>query len=169
MASSAYYPGRQRPNGNSLRRLSITNALPVYSFSKSTSSAVAEKYARRHIHTPWWIHVSLPLPFVRSRRLRLIMLNPHRIHQYSVTRFGRKRGSIVLGLVFVAFLFTTFALAKRFGGNAKQWPTPFKGEMSTLVYKREDLQRIWQWEVASGHYPSRKESEWWTQYGGFLC
>ncbi|KAF9535337.1 hypothetical protein CPB83DRAFT_841595 [Crepidotus variabilis] len=26
---------------------------------------------------------------------------------------------------------------------------------STLVFRRDDLQRIWRWEVASGHYPSR--------------
>jgi len=29
-------------------------------------------------------------------------------------------------------------------------------EPSTLVFRREDLQRIWNWEISSGHYPSRR-------------
>ncbi|KAK1232320.1 hypothetical protein PQX77_004571 [Marasmius sp. AFHP31] len=28
--------------------------------------------------------------------------------------------------------------------------------MPTLVFRREDLQRIWHWEIASGHHPSRR-------------
>ncbi|KAG6866689.1 hypothetical protein C0993_007474, partial [Termitomyces sp. T159_Od127] len=36
--------------------------------------------------------------------------------------------------------------------DAPQWQPP--AEHSTLVFRRDQLQRIWQWEVASGHYPS---------------
>lgn len=58
-------------------------------------------------------------------------------------------------------VFTTFALAKRFVTEEKTWPA-FTGDPPTLVFKREDLQRIWSWEIASGHYPSRRrrESPW---------
>jgi DDB1- and CUL4-associated factor 13 len=87
------------------------------------------------------------------------MPNPGRLHQFSVARFGRKRGSLVLCLAFLALVFSVFALAKRFATRTKQWPTLSPAEPSTLVFRREDLQRIWRWEIASGHYPSRQESK----------
>ncbi len=34
----------------------------------------------------------------------------------------------------------------------------FPATPPTLVHRREDLQRIWHWELASGHYPSRQRS-----------
>ncbi|KAF7347924.1 Glycosyltransferase family 32 protein [Mycena venus] len=58
-------------------------------------------------------------------------------------------------LVFVAMVFAMFALAKRFGTEEKTWPA-FTNDPPTLVFRREDLQRIWSWEIASGHYPSRR-------------
>ncbi|TFK41273.1 hypothetical protein BDQ12DRAFT_626622 [Crucibulum laeve] len=155
MATSAYFPNQKRQNGIQ-RRMSVSNALPVYS-SSSTSSAVQEKYARRGVHVaPWLITVSVPIPCVRTRRLRLVVLNPRRLHTFATARFGRKRGSLVLCFGLFLLVFTVFALAKRFGTHAKQWPTPFIGDPPTLVFKREDLQRIWRWEVGSGHYPSRR-------------
>lgn len=153
MASSSYFSKPQRQNGLHRGRLSVSNALPVYS---SSSSAVQEKYARRAQLSPWWIPVSVAIPGLRTRRLRILVLNPRRVHDFSMTRFGRKRGSLLLCLAIMAIVFATFALAKRFGTHAKQWPTPFTGDQPTLVYKREDLQRIWQWEIDSGHYPSRR-------------
>ncbi|KAF8585562.1 hypothetical protein K439DRAFT_1632567 [Ramaria rubella] len=30
------------------------------------------------------------------------------------------------------------------------------GDPPTLVYAREDLQRVWEWEIASGHFPSSR-------------
>jgi WD repeat and SOF domain-containing protein 1 len=95
---------------------------------------------------------------VRSRRLRLFVLNPSRLHQFSVARFGKKRGPFVLSLSLFLILFVVFALTKRFATRTKQWPLA-PGEPSTLVFRRQDLQRIWKWEIASGHYPSRRESQ----------
>lgn len=154
MASSAYFPKSQRQNGHHRARLSISNALPIY--SSSTSSAVQEKYASRVQQNPWFVYVSLRIPFLRMRRLRVYFINPRRLHHFTTTRFGRKRGSLVLCVSILFLTFFVFALTKRFGSHTKQWPTPFPREPPTLVYKREDLQRIWQWEVASGHYPSRQ-------------
>lgn len=151
MASSAYSPVPQRANGHYKGRLSTS--LPSY------SSAVQEKLGRRPQPPPWFTPVPLRVPGLHNRRLRVIMLNPLRMHHLSVTRFGRKRGSLLLFFAFLAVMFTTFALAKRFGTHEKKWPGPFTGDPPTLVFKREDLQRIWQWEIASGHYPSRRSSE----------
>ena len=156
MATSSYFARPQR-NGTHRGRLSISNALPVYSSSSASSSAVQEKYAKKALQSSWWIPFPLRIP--GFRRLRVFFLNPRRLHDFSVTRFGRKRGSLILCLSISCLIFFAFALAKRFGTHAKQWPTPFTGDPPTLVYKREDLQRIWQWEVTSGHYPSRQRSE----------
>ncbi|KAF7968227.1 hypothetical protein HWV62_31607 [Athelia sp. TMB] len=80
--------------------------------------------------------------------------NLARLHQTSVARFGRKKGPAVLFMAVFAIVFSLFALAKRFGGEQKQWPTGSFGEKPTLVFGREELQRIWKWEIESGHFPS---------------
>lgn len=65
-------------------------------------------------------------------------------------------------------MFIVFAIAQRFRTEEKQWSAPlFQGEPPTLVFGREDLQKIWQWEVQSGHYPSRRDSKFFTR--DLLC
>ncbi|KAK0245597.1 glycosyltransferase family 32 protein [Armillaria nabsnona] len=144
MASSIYFPVPPRRN----------MTLPHY--SSTLPSAVQEKMNRRAQSRAWFIPVAMPIPGVRTRNLRLWILNPHRLHQSSISKFGSKRGSFVLLLAFAILVFVTFALAKRFGTEEKKWPAPFMDPPS-LVYKREDLQRIWLWEIESGHYPSRRK------------
>lgn len=148
---STYLPGRTRIHRT---RRSTSNSLPVHT---NGSSAVQEKLALHpHLASSWWLRLSFPVPFIRTRRLRIYVLNPGRVHDYATARFGRKRGcSVLVMLVLLAFLFV-FALARRFGTHAKQWP--LVKDSRTLVYGREDLQRIWRWEIASGHYPSRRGS-----------
>lgn len=130
--------------------------LPV--FSQSNSSAVKEKIGRRD-SSPWLVTIFLPIPGVGTRRLRMFFVNPRRLYHFSTSRFGQIKGSIIICLGVLVFVFVAFALGKRFGTRGKKWPGPFIGDPPTLVYKREDLQRIWQWEIASGHYPSRRPSE----------
>ena len=166
MATSSYFARPQR-SGTHRGRLSISNALPVYSSSSISSTAVQEKYAKKALQSSWWIPFPLYIPGLR--RLRVFFLNPRRLHDFSMTRFGRKRGSLILCLSISCLIFFAFALAKRFGTHAKQWPTPFTGDPPTLVYKREDLQRIWQWEVTSGHYPSQRRSELFMIYLGKMA
>ncbi|KAF5384972.1 hypothetical protein D9615_001429 [Tricholomella constricta] len=136
MASPGYFPH---------------NSLPNY----SNSSAVQEKLGLRHL-SPWFIPVSVPIPGVRTRRLRLYLPNARRLHSSSVLRFGRRAGSAIFLFGFLLFVFVAFAFAKRFGTRSKKWPRPFIGDPSTLIFEREDLQRIWHWEIASGHFPSRR-------------
>ncbi|KAH7928524.1 hypothetical protein BV22DRAFT_1102989 [Leucogyrophana mollusca] len=148
MASSNYFsiPQRGNPYPDKGR---LTNGLPTYS-----SSAVQEKMHRHSRSMSWTVPVSVPIPGVRSRRLRLFMPNPTRMHQLSVSRFGRRRGPFLLLIVLVASVFAVFSFARRFGTEEKQWTSNF-GESSTLVFGRDDLQRIWNWEIDSGHYPSK--------------
>lgn len=156
MATSAYFPKNSRQNGHHRARLSISNALPVYASSSST--AVQEKYATRAQQHPWFIRVSLRIPGIPLPRIRIYFINPRRMHHFATTRFGRKRGSLFLCMSISLLIFFAFALAKRFGTHGKRWPTPFPRDPPTLVHRREDLQRIWHWELASGHYPSRQRS-----------
>lgn len=147
MPSSVYFSNSHRATGYKEK----SNGLPTH------SSAIQEKFSRHSRSPTWIVPISLPIPGVRTRRLRLLLPNPFRLHQLSVARFGRKRGSLVLCFGVLVLLFTTFIFAKRFGTQDKSW-TPFPMDPPTLVFKREDLQRIWKWEIASGHYPSRRSS-----------
>ncbi|KAJ7225624.1 glycosyltransferase family 32 protein [Mycena pura] len=115
------------------------------------SHAIREKHHSRV--PPWFIPIAVP--GFRTRRLRFWLPNPRRIHQFSVSRFGRKRGLAFMLLALTAMVFAAFALTKRFGTEQKTWPA-FTGDPPTLVFRRRDLQRIWEWEIASGHYPSRR-------------
>ncbi|KAF9022949.1 hypothetical protein BDZ89DRAFT_956120 [Hymenopellis radicata] len=143
--ASVYFPAPRRQH------------LPQYSPASMLPSAVQEKMSRRTGQSrAWFIPIAMPIPGVRTRVLRLWVLNPQRLHQSSISRFGYKRGSCLLVLAFLCLVLTTWALAKRFGTEDKNWPAPFM-DPSTLVFRREDLQKIWLWEIESGHYPSRRK------------
>lgn len=148
MASSVYF-GR---NNGFAEKPHLTNGLPTY------SSAVLEKRHRGHHSVSWMTPVSLPIPGVRTRRLRLMVPSFSRLHQASVTRFGRRKGSFILGLGFMVFFYFIFAVHRRFGSASKSWPPISFPDPSTLVYRRDDLQHIWEWEIAAGHYPSGRRS-----------
>lgn len=154
MATSIYFP----PRGNGLAEKSRSaNALPTHS-----SSAIREKWQRHQHSVSWLIPVSLPIPGVRTRRLRLMLPNVARLHHSTIARFGRRKGRILLGIGFLAIILTVVTLASlrdRFVPEERSWSPPYaQQEPSTLVYMREDLQRIWEWEVTSGHYPSAQKS-----------
>lgn len=152
-AMAATFARHARAGEGPRNRLSITS-LPQYSAS---SSAVQEKFHRHPHLVRWWIPVAVPIPGLRSRRLRLYAPNVRQMHYSAMARFGRKRGSLVFAIALALFCFVVFAVGKRFGSRTKQWPT--LREPPTLVFKRDDIQRIWEWEVSSGHYPSREPSE----------
>ena len=66
---------------------------------------------------------------------------------------------MILAAGFLAAVFTIvmmISLRDRFSSEDRTWTT--YAEPPTLVYRREDLQRIWEWEVAAGHYPSGQKS-----------
>lgn len=152
MASSIYLPVSPRPNGHR-EKGRLSNGLPSY------STAVQEKMGSRHSHSlSWTTPITLPIPGVKTRRLRILVPNIARFHQSSVARFGRRKGPAILCLSIFAFVFTIFALAKRFATEDKKWPTTPFGTPPTLVFGRQELQRIWQWEIESGHYPSGQKS-----------
>ncbi|KAA1468726.1 hypothetical protein DENSPDRAFT_771093 [Dentipellis sp. KUC8613] len=141
------------PRANGFREKAWTpNGLPTF------SSAIQEKMSRHSKSSSWVISLSLPIPGVRNRRLRLFLPNLPYVHNRTITRFGRRRGMLLLLLACASFFGTVFMLSRHFSTEEKPWSPPFfPGDPSTLVFGREDLQKIWRWEVESGHYPSTRE------------
>lgn len=106
----------------------------------------------------WTRPVLLPIPGVRTRRLRIIVPT---VPQFGGFRLGRRRGPFLFCIACMAVVFTFVVFSKRLGGSDwnDQWgPAVAPPDPSTLVFGREDLRRIWHWEIASGHFPSRASS-----------
>ena len=95
-------------------------------------------------------------------RLAALSAYPVGIYKASVTRFGRRRGPALLCFCCLALFFTTFAFHKRFVSKQRTWPVPFRSAQA-VAFGPEELRKIWEWEVLSGHYPSTRPS------GSFYC
>jgi len=125
----------------------------------SHSSAVEEKLERQH-KSSWTRPVSLAIPGVRSRRLRIFIPNAGPFNHIHMARMKRKRGPMLVVVACLAVFLTVVIVTKGVGHSDwnNQWQGGATSESSTLVFKRVDLQGIWKWEIASGHYPSSQSS-----------
>jgi WD repeat and SOF domain-containing protein 1 len=146
-------------------------------------TAVEEKLQRKsHAYSPsasWTRPLYFSIPGVRDRHLRILVPNwtllfPSRggmlltsasasAHFPSagpsrIMLLKRRRGPIFLVLAAVALLFTLATLLRKRG--SQNWGVEQgSGEPPTLVFRKKDLQQIWEWEIESGHYPSHANSE----------
>jgi DDB1- and CUL4-associated factor 13 len=134
--------------------------------SPSRSSAIEEKRHLVNANTQahgWFRLVHVHIPGVRNRRLRLILPNFGPFNQLRMARVRRSRGPLLVCLACMAFFITVMLVSRKDSStnnwSPDNWPTSID-DASTLVFKREDLQRIWKWEIASGHFPSRQPSTW---------
>ncbi|KAJ7628538.1 glycosyltransferase family 32 protein [Roridomyces roridus] len=123
--------------------LGSNGSLPLH------SSAVREKeQLQRSINnSPWFSPVFVAIPGVSTRRLRVLVPS---------LRLRRQRGPLLVCFACLAIVFTVILVSRRVGRRGEQ-PSE---EPSTLVFHQEDLQRIWNWEIASGHYPSADSIPW---------
>lgn len=101
----------------------------------------------------------LPLPFSSNprRRFKLVLPIPQRIYRrLPAIRIGSRRFlAALLGLV----LLLVWLLGRRKKGDDNGgWQPPWK-DPDTLVFGKEDLKSVWEWEVMSGHWPSRLQGE----------
>ncbi|KAJ7747951.1 glycosyltransferase family 32 protein [Mycena maculata] len=118
--------------------LGPSGALPLH------SSAVLEKKQLQRSNNAGWLQpVLVPIPGVSTRRLRVLV---------PTIRLRRQRGPLLVCFACLAVVFTVIVVSRN-GFSRNEWE-PSPEEPSTLVFRREDLQRIWNWEIASGHFPS---------------
>ncbi|KAJ7575568.1 snoRNA binding protein [Mycena floridula] len=94
--------------------------------------------SRRRRNGPLTGSTSTTIPRLRS------------LYRVSALRYGRRRAFALILCLFIAVLLLLFMRSRR---QSKQ-PEVYS---STLVYRKSDLQRIWHWEIASGHHPSRRK------------
>ena len=125
----------------------------------SHSSVVEEKLERQH-KSSWIKPMFLAIPGVPNRRLRILVPNVGPFNRQHMARIKRKRGPLLVAVACLAVFLTVVIVSKGVGHSDwnNQWQGAPTGESSTLVFKREDLQRIWKWEIASGHFPSTQSS-----------
>ncbi|KIY62073.1 hypothetical protein CYLTODRAFT_384089 [Cylindrobasidium torrendii FP15055 ss-10] len=127
-------------------RSRITIGIPHY------SSAVEEKYLLTGGHgapAPLFVSYSVPIPGVSKRALRIWTLNPRRLPPL----LARKR---ILAGFCLAFILLYVFLATPRGPSNKGIPVPTSSR-GHMVYTDSDLKRILEWEVLSGHWPSRRQ------------
>ncbi|QRV78394.1 Glycosyltransferase sugar-binding region containing DXD motif [Ceratobasidium sp. AG-Ba] len=114
------------------------------------TSAVDEKHYLTSRPLAWTTLFFVPLPFVR-RRLRVALPLPERIRGAASSSLGRY--FIITILVFTSLL--GYTLLRRLVHTDRDWSQPFT-RPSTLVFEQSELKKIWEWEIASGHYPSTR-------------
>jgi DDB1- and CUL4-associated factor 13 len=145
MASSIYLPKSKRGR---------SPELPVH------TGMGREKFHRHAYSSSWTEQISLPIPGVRTRRLRILVPKFDLLYHLATARLGHRRGPLILIFCALFLIITGFSFSRQLSTNETQWPRLTPGNPSTLVFQREDIKRIWQWEVESGHYPSRAPGEW---------
>ncbi|KAG8947721.1 hypothetical protein FRC04_010495 [Tulasnella sp. 424] len=70
-------------------------------------------------------------------------------------RLGKQKASVVVWVFLLGLGWLLLSFVRRLEGRPN-WTNSVIGDPPTLVYSREDLRRIWEWEIASGHYPSTR-------------
>lgn len=93
-----------------------------------------------------------------ASRWGVLAAAPVGLYKASVTRFGRRRGPAMLGVCCMVLVLTALAFHGRFVSAKRSWP--LLGATSSVVFPKEQLRKIWEWEIMSGHYPSTRASEW---------
>ncbi|EIW87349.1 hypothetical protein CONPUDRAFT_134549 [Coniophora puteana RWD-64-598 SS2] len=131
------------------------DGLPTY------SSAISEKiYLESRTSKGYWTP--------RPPSIRLYLTNPRRLTKLTSTRITRRKSWLLFLVTITAslcffYLFDFPSLRRdKYPRSARDWPgisVGFTKEVdesasSTLVFEREEIQRIWQWEIESGHFPS---------------
>ncbi|KAG9128359.1 hypothetical protein FRC07_000033 [Ceratobasidium sp. 392] len=131
------------------------NGKPRLSPLPSYTNAIEEKHHLTTRTSAWTTTFFLPVPFRQGQRIKIVLPIPQRFWNVTSSRMSRRRAFMILLFAFLTVTWVGFALHKRFVGKEKEWPQPF-GKPPTLVFKRTELQKIWEWEIASGHYPSNR-------------
>lgn len=152
--AARYFAAFQRGTTPSRDRPFYDPHLPSY------SSAVREKMHLQSSGRQWLIPMT-----ASTRRIRLQSPNPG--SRSRLARVGRRRGFVCRCVAFLAVVFSIAVIVLMLLGNEEShWTPPFRD--TTLVFGRENLQRIWRWEIESGHYPSNGKSKRQRAFGSYV-
>lgn len=127
---------------------------PYASDALPTFNGLHEKHTlRRYRNLTSTFYIPVPWPFsrcIRVRHFKIILPIPAKASKY-MARTRWKGFNHFVALISIVLLFWNLYNFMR------SWPSlPFKPKKTTLVFSQEDIRRIWEWEVASGHYQSRR-------------
>ncbi len=129
----------------------------------SFSSAIEEKHHLTSRPSTFFTSFYIPLP--GRKRIVVPLPIPPGVWYWISTRFGRRKASALVWMFMAVLGWLVLGLLKSAVNHRPRWSDAIIGDPPTLVYGREDLRRIWNWEVASGHYPSTRAS---TSHSRFL-
>ncbi|KZO95031.1 hypothetical protein CALVIDRAFT_565138 [Calocera viscosa TUFC12733] len=106
------------------------------------------------------VQLSASPPPPPRRRYRVTLPIPPRIWNFCanllrLSFFRRRRTSTLVLLALLGIIWLIFTLSRRL--DITNVETQWYGDPPTLVYSRDDLRKIWLWEIASGHYPSGRK------------
>lgn len=124
-------------------------------YTRDIDSSVAQDTMDTQLtaHSLW----SIPLPAsarrAGSRRIRVRLVS--HTHEQSMPWFNCG-GAFSRCCAFLGGLFAVYVVLILLGTEETGWAPTFRD--STLVFSREELQRIWRWEIDSGHHPSNAKS-----------
>jgi hypothetical protein len=96
----------------------------------------------------WTTPVLIPTPAFVRRPITIHVPLPPSVYRSAL---ARKIGQLV-ALATLAIL-AILALTRRRHPHYENSP-----QAPTLIFGRQDLRRVWQWEIAAGHYPSSRRS-----------
>ncbi|QRV91144.1 myotubularin-related protein 10 [Ceratobasidium sp. AG-Ba] len=137
-------------------RMPYRDGKPRLSPLPSYTNAIEEKHHLTSRTSAWTTTFFIPVPFRPSSRLKIVLPIPQRVWSVTSSRMSRRRAFAILCFVFLVVTWVSFALHKRYVGKEKSWPKPIPDKPPTLVFQKTELQKIWEWEIASGHYPSNR-------------
>ncbi|GAA5982944.1 hypothetical protein JCM10908_006844 [Rhodotorula pacifica] len=141
---------------------------------KGGANGAAGGGARRELSIPVlkFLHPSRPLPFLSSssssraalnKRTPALSSSRYDHHHYrgaggAASSVGRIIFAVAGTVILIFFSITSFLRlfhATVSVGRSNGVHIPFT-DPSTLVFSPAEIERVWRWEIASGHYPSRR-------------
>jgi WD repeat and SOF domain-containing protein 1 len=111
-------------------------------FSRNEKHLLTQPGGRR-----WTTPVHIPAPAFVRRPITIHVPLPPSVYRSLLVRKVGQLVALALGLI------ALLALIRRRHSHHEG-----NSEAPTLVFGRNDLRRIWQWEIAAGHYPSTRRS-----------
>lgn len=139
-------PAQRSPYREKFR---LTGGLPTH------SSAVEEKVSLTGRHASgngWTSSVQIPNPR-GGHGWSITLPIPPQLLRLVQSKLGHRRALVGILLFTLFGWFLLFVPRK-----SARWPPVLREEKATLVFSPSELRRIWQWEIASGHYPSSRPS-----------